>query len=825
MFHSFPILDFIGMKFNIKYKWVVLFCLINSCLFIFPAIGAEPAQVTLNGKITDASDNKPIPGVIIYFNDLKKGSVSDLDGNYIINDLPETKLRVQVSCIGYNLISLTIDLSVTTVMNFSMTPSVSELSEVVVTGHSQDAEKNRTPIPVTTVPSIQLQQSGASNIIETIASQPGLSMVSTGPAISKPVIRGLGFNRVVVVHDGIRQEGQQWGEEHGVEIDEFSVDKVEILKGPASLTYGSDALAGVINLIGPPVLQQGTIEGKLITGYHTNNGQVFYSIGMGGNNKNIVWNLRWSQEAAHAYKNKFDGYVLNSGFKEYTLSGILGINKTWGYSHLHFSAFSLEPGIVEGERDSITGSFVQPELVNDSLVMVSPSESQLKKYSVHVPYQQIAHYKMVLHTNVVAGSGTLKTIIGWQQNLRREFSDAFHDDQYGLYLDLNTVNYDIKYAFPEFKGLILSTGINGMIQQSLNKGIEFLIPEYGLFDGGIYVIARKSWPKIDISGGIRYDHRSINSEELYLDAEGNPADIHDPGATVKFNSIETGFGGLSGSAGITWQISKLFFSKFNLASGFRAPNIAELGSNGVHEGSFRYEVGNPDLSREQSFQADVTLGINSEHVTGEINLFNNAVRNFIYSRKSDDIILPDSITEGLSVYQFTSGNANLSGGEISIDIHPHPLDWLHFENSFSIVEGILKNQPDSSHYLPAIPAARFNSEIQASFRKHYAIFSNMFIKLEYEYTFEQGNIYSENNTETVTPSYSLFTFGLGTDLTSKNKTLLSLVFNISNIFDEGYQNHMSRLKYAPENFATGRAGVFNTGRNFTFKIIVPFQLK
>lgn len=182
-------------------------------------------KTTLTGKITDHKTGEALPGVSIYFPDLKTGATSDIDGTYKIENLPQTKALVQISFIGYKLIAEQIDLATTTTKDFAMDESVAELNEVVVTGLSKSAEKNRTPTPISTISSIQLKQLSATNIIDAIATQPGISQVTTGSGISKPVIRGLGYNRVVVVNDGIRQEGQQWGDEHGIEIDEYGVNR------------------------------------------------------------------------------------------------------------------------------------------------------------------------------------------------------------------------------------------------------------------------------------------------------------------------------------------------------------------------------------------------------------------------------------------------------------------------------------------------------------------------------------------------------------------------------------------------------------------------
>jgi iron complex outermembrane receptor protein len=260
-------------------------------------------KTSLSGKITNKENKQPIANATIYFPDLKTGTNTTSDGSFRINNLPETKLLIQISSLGFQNHIETIDLTITKELDLELDPAVKEINEVVITGLSRSSERNRTPIPISTVSHISLLQNSSTNIIDALAKQPGISQITTGSGISKPVIRGLGFNRVVVVNDGIKQEGQQWGDEHGIEIDEFSIQKVEILKGPASLSYGSDAMAGVINMISFPTLQKGIINGNVLANYQTNNGLIAYSASLSGNNNNIIWSTRYSQKNAHSYQN------------------------------------------------------------------------------------------------------------------------------------------------------------------------------------------------------------------------------------------------------------------------------------------------------------------------------------------------------------------------------------------------------------------------------------------------------------------------------------------------------------------------------------------
>ena len=784
----------------------------------------SPENNTLTGKITDLKTGEPIAGATIYFPDLKAGASSDGQGNYSIKNLPSATLTAHVNFLGYKLISQRIDLSTTTVKNFEMEEAVAELHEIVVTGLSEGSEKNRTATPITTLSAIELTQIAASNIIDAVATKPGISQVTTGVGISKPVIRGLGYNRVVVVNDGIRQEGQQWGDEHGIEVDEFSVNKIEILKGPASLSYGSDAMAGVIHLITAPTLPEGKTQATLLANYQTNNGMMAYSGNVAFNHKGLIGDIRFSNKSAHAYRNKYDGYVLNSGFTGNTLSGILGINRSWGYSHLHVSAYHLTPSIIEGERDSSTGKFVKPVAVNDSIADVEiASPEDMKTYDQLVPYQKIHHYKAVLNNSFILGKTNLKVIAGWQQNRRQEFGDVLQPDTYGLYFLMNTFNYDAKLSRRLKNNTDVSAGINGMYQQSQNKGSEFLVPEYNLFDMGIFITAKRNFGKLDLSGGVRLDSRSEKGKSLFIDEEGKETSANTAGALSQFSAFSSTFSGMSGSLGTTWQFTESVYTKLNVSRGFRAPNIAELGANGEHEGTGRYEIGDSKLKPENSWQADYAVGITTPHLTAEANLFYNVIDNYIFTSKLTSVFGGDSISNDVPVYKYTSGNAVLAGGEISVDVHPHPLDWLHFENSFSYVSGIQKNQPDNMKYLPLIPAPKFSSKLKATAKKMGTCFKNVYLETGIDHTFEQNNFFAANGTETRTPAYTLVNVGIGGDVVMNNKTLFSVYLSANNITDVAYQNHLSRLKYAEENYVTGRRGVFNMGRNVSFKVIVLFD--
>lgn len=791
-------------------------------LILIPLTCAATGGTELSGKITDKADGSSLPGVNVYFPDLKTGTVSDKEGHYVISNLPQAKVMVQVSLLGYKTITAIIDLKTETTRDFQLEESVQEINEVVITGSSHATDIQKSPHPITIVSKEVLLQNASGNIVDALSTQPGISQISTGTGISKPVIRGLSYNRVVLVNDGIRQEGQQWGDEHGIEADEFAVNKIEVLKGPASLSYGSDAIGGVINLLPAPPLPEGSQKGSLLATYQTNNGQAGYTGNLAGNRKGFIYDLRYSGKQAHDYKNRYDGYVYGTGFKENTFSGTIGMNRPWGYSHLLLSSYHLQPEIAEGERDSASGKFTREVVLNDSSSMPKQVDyTEFRSYDLSMPHQNVHHHKAVLNNSFIIKNGILKAILGFQQNRRQEFADIFNPGEYELYLLLNTFNYDLRYLSAEFKGWRFSTGINGMLQASKNKGIEFLIPDYALWDAGLFATAQKTFGRLELSGGLRFDLRNMQFYALWLDSTGAVVSANSNGAMPKFNDFDCRYANFSGSAGMSYEINKYLVGKANIARGFRAPNASELGANGEHEGSMRYEKGMQLLKAETSLQADFSIGWNTEHFSGEISTFINSINNYIYIHKLHAVSGGDSLTaDDVPVFSFAQGNALLKGLEVSTDLHPHPYHWLHFENSFSYVRGQLQANGHTNN-LPLVPPAKISSGLRADIDKAGRSLRKAYLKAGVDYYFAQNNFYAAYHTETATPSYLLINIGLGTEWTRNDKPVCSVYLSANNLTDVAYQSHLSRLKYAGINNLTGRNGIYNMGRNFSIKLLIP----
>jgi iron complex outermembrane receptor protein len=590
-------------------------------------------------------------------------------------------------------------------------------------------------------------------------------------------------------------------------------------------------MAGVINMLAAPPLPEGQIKGNILANYQTNNGLIAESFDLAGNKKDFIWDLRYSNKMAHDYKNKYDGYVTNSAYSESNIKALLGINRKWGYSHLTLSSYDLRMGIIEGARDSATGEFTkhfQGAGQTDS-IDIAPAGDFKKYNNFPVIHQHNRHYKAVLENSFALSGGRLNVILGFQQNLHQEANDLTQGDVYNNYFHLNTFNYDARYIFREKKQFEMSVGVNGMQQSSRNLGTAFVIPEYSIFDIGVFAIAKKTYNKLSISGGLRYDNRMLSGKNLWVDSSGERLPGPEPGSLADFTAYTSNFSGLSASIGATYKLSETAYAKFNIAKGYRAPTAAESGANGIHDGTPFYEIGDHKLKAENSLQFDGTLGINSKEVSAELTGFANNINNYIFAEKLESVFGGDSIRYDPALalapgpaFKYVQGNATLSGLEMVLDIHPKNIRGLHFDNSFSFVSAIQKKQPDSTKYLPFTPPSKYRTELKYVYTGGKTI-KNGYIKLGIDYYFGQNKIYYKYGDETVTPSYILINAGIGGDINANGKTLFSIYLYGSNLADVGYQSNMSRLKYTDVNNVTGRTGVFNMGRNFSLKLIIPFD--
>ena len=726
-------------------------------LVVFFIYTTVSSQNTLTGNITSKNTKEPIPATI-YIPQLEKGTVADFNGNYTIINIPDGSYNIVFSSLGFASISKKINFSngKSVTENLEMQESAVEMEEVIVSTPFHKLQSDNV-MKVERVSTADLNASGAVTLADGIKNIAGVEIISTGTGIGKPVIRGLSSNRVLTYTQGVRLENQQFGDEHGLGINEAGVESVEVIKGPASLLYGSDALGGVLYLNPEKFALSGETHGDLSSAYYSNTLGTATNLGIKTSGKKLKFLARGAYASFSDYDTGADYRVTNTRFNEKDFKTGIQYSGTKFKSTLRYNYNRSNIGI--------------PEEIGE----------QTRSKDLELPFQEIDNHILSFDNTLFLNNSSLDIKAGYLFNDRREFEEE--PDVAALRLKLNTFNYDLKYHLPQLGNFETIVGLQGMFQNNKNEGEEILIPDAFTTDIGILATSHYHLEKIDFQAGIRFDSRKIESE-----AARNPTDMDFiPALNTTFNSF-------TAALGAKLDIVENFSTRINLASGFRAPNLAELTSNGVHEGTNRYERGNTNLTNEQNFQADVALEYRNEHIEFFANSFYNAVNDYIFLSPTNETI------DNAQVFDYLQDNASLYGGELGFHLHPHPLDWLHLESSFETVTGKLSNDD----YLPLIPANSLRNTFRVELndgktRKS----STAFITLEN--TFDQKNV---SNFETRTGGYSLLSAGIESSFQFQ-KVLFKIGLNGTNLTDKKYIAHLSRLK--PD-------GIFNMGRSINVNL-------
>lgn len=714
------------------------------------------AQNSISGIVINSA-NQPLKGVSVYASELHKGTTTDENGKFTFTNLPNGKLKLTFAFIGFGTQNKTIaSLQKENILDVVLEETIFEMDEVIVsTAFNKIQSQNVMKVEHESIKN--MQRKGTATLIEGLATIPGVSQVSTGTSIGKPVIRGLSGNRVLVYSQGVRIENQQFGDEHGLGLNDSGIESVEVIKGPASLLYGSDALGGVLYFNPEKFADANTFKANFSQKYFSNTLGSNTSLGVKASSDNWKFLARGSYNTHSDYKIADGKRVLNTRYNETDFKTGIGLNTAKFSSVLRYNYNKLDLGIPEYGID-VQSRSKKPEF----------------------PKQGVFNHLLSLNNVFFFKKSKLDVDLGYVVNDRSEFEES---DIAVLHMKLKTFNYDFKYHLPAIGKVETIFGIQGMYQTNTNSGEEYLIPDATINDFGVFGTAYYQWRKNVLQAGLRFDNRKISTEAHGI--AGNEG---------SFEAIEKSYDSFNASLGYRTNLADDLTLRLNLASGFRAPNLAELTSNGVHEGTNRYEVGNRDLQTEQNVQADLNLEYRTDHFEFFVNGFYNHINNYIFAAPTGGVI------DENSVFDYIQNDAILYGGEIGLHFHPHPLDWLHYETSFETVTGKKQN----GDYLPLIPANNWNNTIRTEFSiKNWL--EEGFATLNFSTTFNQSNV---SGFETKSNGYSLVNLGFGGKV-KLGKTAFDINLNVNNVLDKRYVAHLSRLKTDE---------IPNIGRNIVFGV-------
>lgn len=758
------------MKVRIIYRLAFL------CLFTFgacPLIGQE-----LSGSVVEKSTGMTLPGVSVFIPELNRGAVTDMRGEFAFSSLPQTDLTFQLSFMGFKTIITTIDLAVVKEpLYIQMEETTGTLDEVVVSGAYIMSREN-SPIVIEKISREQVLKMPAPSLMSTLSKLPGVNQVSLGPGISKPVIRGLSFSRVLSVYQGARFENQQWGADHGLGLNETGISGVEIIKGPASIIYGSGAMAGVIHLVEDRDATIGDIEGDINLRAYTNTLGVRGEAGIKGALQNgMTWNVRGAMES-HADYQTGDGETIgNSRFGTQNVKGGLGWQREWGGTKIRYSYLNQDLGLID-ETDPMS-------LTTDR-----------NDRHLQLPFQQVQDHFINSETDLFLGEDKLKLTVGYHWNIREEIESS--QDEVDLGLRQGNFIYDLKYYKSLSPDLELITGVQGFYlrNENMEDSNDILIPDATKDDRSVYGLINLTKPKWIVQGGLRYDYRKVvaNASKEHLINNGFVL----PGDPVDRQLTET-FEGVTASGGATFKPVENWRIRLNVASGFRAPDLAELFSNGPHPGTSRFEAGDISFQREQNIQGDLGIRYRNPNFSLSVEGFYNRVANYLYIGPTDEI------RDDLTVWRYEQDDARLYGGESLLEIHPGPFKWLSGSLAYSMVIG---RRDSDGTFLPYVPAFRWDQGINFKF-PDWGSFQEPYLGVNGTWFMDQ---YRVAPLEEPTPGYCLMGLNAGGSLAIGGQKI-DAYLNVANLLNRSYLEHLSL--YRP-------FGVHQLGRNINLHLRFQF---
>jgi iron complex outermembrane recepter protein len=741
-------------------------------------------QFSFRLEVRSEEDEALIPGVQV-----------ELVENHRKFNLPNGVLEVQLShathhlhitSLGYETKELDIDLTRISAYVVYLHMTSIELKESIIQHDLVSSSDRNASITITGLDRDAFLISNAGSFAENLEAIPGVSSINVGVGIAKPVIRGLSGVRIVVADAGLKQEGQQWGNDHGLEMDQYGIERLEVIKGPASVIFGPDAMGGVVHVLPEIWTPEGKLQVDATIGGKSNNGTGFGSLGIKGTKKNFFFSARSS------YKNYgdmairsdsfnyqsfrlpiYDGRLKNTAGREFNLSGQVGYKGDWGKFYIKASRYELNQGLF-------SGAIGKPQAYGLG------HENDFR--NIELPSQQVIHTKVDAHGQFRVKKSMIHLDAGFQRNNRLEKSIAdYHgyspeitsDTAHLFVLDSWQLRLFSKTTFsPSTK---FTYGTQLMVQQNRIKGFEYLIPNFNSTEAGLFVLLEHNFSeKWATNVGLRGDL-------AFLQAQSFSQPIYDVNLEIfemqeLSPEINRFFGNGGAQAGFSYHHTHHTNFKLNFGKTYRFPRAVELAVNGVHHGTFRHEQGDAQLKTENGYQFDFSYEYHSNNFLINVTPFFNYYQKFIFLRATGTFsTLPDAG----QLFRYTQADALLTGGELLTEYHPW--EWWHIALKAQYVYGY---NLESNRNLPFIPPLELTHEWDFIY-KGKGRFTHVFFKPSATYVFAQNQV---DVNEKSTPAYFLLNADLGVTIKLSAKQEMIVSIGVRNALNTTYYRHLSRYR-------------------------------
>jgi iron complex outermembrane receptor protein len=776
-------------------------------------VGLSPLRAQISGKVL-GEEGEPLFGATVLLLPDSLAETTDELGSFSFSGLASGVYRLEVRYIGYQMQDAQVRLSNQPLPSLLIRLEVQrELLETVVV--TDEHAKQEMSLGSEHFSERFLEENMQGAFAKSIEKLPGISAINVGVGIAKPVIRGLSSHRIIVNQQGVKQESHQWGSDHGLEIDQYDVERVEIVKGPASLQYGSDGLGGVINIMQGRILPKNTFGGAVQGVYKSNNSHWGGSAHLAANWNGLFAAARYSRQDFADYRVPADqftysGFVLpildntlkNTAGEEENFRISAGLQRDWGITRVLFGHYSLDAGLFSGAV-GIPRSYA---LTDDG----NPRD-------IDVPRQAVDHYRASLHQTLYFGKDHLDFNLGFQRNLRREFSfPEFHSipsslidpgNTLALQLELQTWSGNVHYErHPDSRSKVIFGG-DVQWQRNRRSGFEFLLPDFRTFRSGLFSLSEWHWgSRWTLNAGLRLDYGTNDTEffrQWVWDSNENIID-----SLIAPLTGQTFFN-WSASMGSSLRLAEgKWILKGNVGKSFRVPYPAETVSNGIHPGTFRHEVGTPGLQSEHGYQLDLSADWQYDRLSGNLSVYFNFFDNYIYLGPTFPARF-SPLPESGQIFQYRQDDAIYTGFEWQWEWAVLP--FLSLEQTADFVQSYNLN---TGLALPFTPQPSLRHNLRYTLHERGAL-EELFVEAGHAYIFAAEGRFRVDRSERPTPAYQLWQLGAGLRASLWGQPF-QLNIQVQNLLDTYYLNHLSRYRLI---------NVPEQGRNVVVSLKMPFAGK
>ncbi len=779
-----------------------------------PLKAQESCLFTVSGKIS-STNGEPLLGASISLAELKTVAITDWDGNFKIKNLCEGSYKIEVKYLGYEDKVVVLKVKKSIILNFVLTESNEVLKEVVVADRYEHTEQTQT---LSALSGTALEETKGMSLGESLKELSGVATIQTGPSIFKPVIHGVHSQRILILNNGIRQEGQQWGAEHAPEIDPFIASNIVVIKDAGAIKYGTDALGGVV-IVNPPDLPTTNILGGELNLIGQSNGRSGTVSGTleGGLKKfkGFGWRVQGTGKKSGDFHAP-DYTLSNTGYNELNYSLTAGYHKEDVGIELFYSHFKTEIGILRGSSVETVAD------LSNALEREPPSYTKDFTYDIINPRQDVKHDLLKLNAHRHVGNNEYTIQYGLQINRRKEFDVRKGNLEPIPSIDLQLITHTLDLEWENSKEkAVRCIGINGMLQDNNNIDGTFRIPFIPNFNSttlGVYAIQKVNLKKWILDGGIRYDYR-------YSNVAG-----YDP-LNVLYRSTLT-FHNTSLTIGANRKILKNGLYITTLASAWRPPHVAELYSFGQHQSAGSIENGllldsskvidfnKAEYKNEKALKWVNTYQYNTDKLQIETTAYYNFIFNYIYLKPTG---VSTSIGGSKPTFHYKQTDASFLGFDLSI--HYEVVKKLKLGAKTSLLRA---TDEKNNSYLYFIPSNRF--EVNARFEQpQLKKWKSFYVESKVKYTAKQNRapvkksieeiISAEEAGETLPPfdfaaapnGYFLWNINMGISYPVKNSKL-DFKVSVTNLLNTSYREYTNRMRYYAD----------DVGRNISLGIKYSF---